>query len=73
MQPIFTTALMKRLVGDVAAAAGMGTFSVWVYLAELPPAAMAEFGHILPEPGGEQVWAEGLPAEERTRMQALSE
>ena len=65
--------LMKRLVNDVAAAAGVQTFSVWVYLTELPPAAMAEFGHILPQPGGEAAWAESLPVEERTRMQALSE
>jgi phenylpyruvate tautomerase PptA (4-oxalocrotonate tautomerase family) len=65
-------ALMKRLVSDVAAAAGKETFSVWVYLYELPPAAMAEFGHILPEPGDEQVWADALPAEDRARMQSIS-
>ena len=64
--------LIKRLVKDVAAAAGVATFGVWVYLAELPPAAMAEFGHILPEPGGEEAWSESLPADERVRMQALS-
>jgi phenylpyruvate tautomerase PptA (4-oxalocrotonate tautomerase family) len=65
-------ALMKRLVDDVAAAAGADTFSIWVYLLELPSAAMAEFGHILPEPGEESIWAEALPAEERARMQSIS-
>lgn len=65
-------ALMKRLVDDVAAAAGADTFSIWVYLLELPPAAMAEFGHILPEPGNESVWAEALPADDRARMQSIS-
>jgi len=64
--------LMKRLVNDVATAAGVETFSVWVYLQELPPAAMAEFGHILPEPGNETVWAEALPADDRARMQSIS-
>jgi phenylpyruvate tautomerase PptA (4-oxalocrotonate tautomerase family) len=65
-------ALMKRLVEDVAVAAGVETYSVWVYLQELPPAAMAEFGHILPDAGDEQLWAEALPAEDRVRMLAIS-
>ena len=65
-------ALIKRLVGDVAAVAGVETFAVWVYLLELPPAAMAEFGHILPEPGDETAWADALPNEDRVRMQAIS-
>lgn len=64
-------ALMKRLVRDVAQAADADTFSIWVYLLELPPAAMAEFGHILPEAGDEPVWAEALPAEDRDRMNAI--
>lgn len=65
-------ALIKRLVEVVAVAAGAETFSVWVYLLELPPAAMAEFGHILPEPGDEGVWSESLPLQDRARMQAIS-
>jgi len=65
-------ALIKRLVEDVTAAAGTETFGVWVYLVELPPAAMAEFGHILPEPGDEQPWADALPEEDRERMRAIS-
>ena len=64
-------ALMTRLVADIAAAAGLGGFAVWVYLLELPPAAMAEFGHILPEPGDEAAWHDALPAEDRARMEAL--
>ncbi len=64
-------ALMKRLVADVAAAAGAESFSVWVYLLELPAAAMAEFGHILPEAGDEAVWSENLPDADRARMQAI--
>lgn len=65
-------ALMKRLVEDVATTAGVETFAVWVYLLELPPAAMAEFGYILPEPGAQQAWIEALPAEYRARIQANS-
>jgi phenylpyruvate tautomerase PptA (4-oxalocrotonate tautomerase family) len=66
------TALMKRLVEDVAVMAKVEAFSVWVYLLELSPAAMAEFGHILPEAGDEQLWTEALPAEDRVRMLAIS-
>ena len=64
-------ALMKRLVDDVAQAAGLPAFSIWVYLVELPPEAMAEFGHILPEPGHEKAWGEALPPEDRERMRAI--
>ena len=64
-------ALMRRLTADAATAAGIGPFSVWVYLLELPPAAMVEFGHILPEPGTEAAWNAGLPASDRERMDRL--
>ena len=51
--------------------AGLPGFSVWVYLLELPAAAMAEFGHILPEPGDDPAWTAGLPEDERRRMSAI--
>jgi phenylpyruvate tautomerase PptA (4-oxalocrotonate tautomerase family) len=65
------TALIKRLVADVARAANLPAFAIWVYLLELPPAAMAEFGHILPKPGDEAEWTRNLPAQDRERMQAI--
>ena len=64
-------ALIRRLVADVAAAAGIDPFGVWVYLLELPPAAMVEFGHVLPESGGEAAWTDALPATDRARMEAI--
>lgn len=64
-------ALIRRLVADVAAAAGNDPFGVWVYLLELPPAAMVEFGHVLPESGGEAAWTDALPATDRARMEAI--
>lgn len=63
--------LIRRLAADVAAAAGVDRFGVWVYLLELPPAAMVEFGHVLPVAGGESAWSEALPPEDRVRMQAV--
>ena len=64
-------ALINRLLDDVARAAGVESFSVWVYLSELPPAAMAEFGHVLPQPGEEQTWIDSLSEEDRVRMQGM--
>jgi phenylpyruvate tautomerase PptA (4-oxalocrotonate tautomerase family) len=64
-------ALVARLVTDVAAAARLPPFSVWVYLLELPARAMAEFGHVVPEPGDEPVWAAALPKADRERMETI--
>jgi phenylpyruvate tautomerase PptA (4-oxalocrotonate tautomerase family) len=33
----------------------------WVYLNDLKHTDMVEFGHVLPEPGSEQAWVDGLP------------
>jgi phenylpyruvate tautomerase PptA (4-oxalocrotonate tautomerase family) len=64
-------ALVRRLSTDVAAAAGLDRFGVWVYLQELPAAAMVEFGHVLPEPGDEASWTAALPEGDRDRMAAI--
>ena len=69
--PATREALIRRLTADVAAAARVEPFAVWVYLLELPPGAMVEFGHILPEPGAEAAWNAGLPASDRERMALL--
>jgi hypothetical protein len=45
--------------------------SVWVYVAELPPRQMIEFGHLLPEAGDEPAWTAALSAEEREFMQSI--
>ena len=64
-------ALIDRLVRDVSRAASLPAFAIWVYIHELPARAMAEFGHVLPEPGGETAWTESLTSAERERMQAI--
>jgi phenylpyruvate tautomerase PptA (4-oxalocrotonate tautomerase family) len=71
--PAMREALIRRLTADVAAAAGVDPFGVWVYLLELPPAAMVEFGHILPEAGAEAAWSGALPVSDRDRMQEIGE
>jgi len=65
-------ALIRRLVVDVATAAGIDPFGVWVYLLELPPAAMVEFGRVLPEAGAEAAWTDALPAGDRARLEGMA-
>jgi hypothetical protein len=44
---------------------------VWVYVTEIPARQMAEYGHILPEPGDEKAWLDGLPAEDRAHLHSV--
>ena len=62
-------ALMAKAVGD-AAKVETGR-AVWVYVGELPPRQMIEFGHLLPEAGDEQAWTAALPAADREFMQSI--
>jgi phenylpyruvate tautomerase PptA (4-oxalocrotonate tautomerase family) len=64
-------ALIQRLTADIAQAARVAPFSVWVYLLELPAAAMVEFGHILPEAGDEPAWTAALPADDHAAMESI--
>ena len=65
----------ERLVTDMVSAlaelAGLPRKSVWVYVSEIPARQMAEYGHILPEPGTEKAWLENLPQEDRAYMQSI--
>jgi phenylpyruvate tautomerase PptA (4-oxalocrotonate tautomerase family) len=61
-------ALLLQLVQSLAEAASAPRNAIWVYLNELPPNQMAEFGHILPQPGTESAWFQSLPPEDRTLM-----
>jgi phenylpyruvate tautomerase PptA (4-oxalocrotonate tautomerase family) len=62
-------ALMAKAVGNAAKVEG--SRSVWVYVAELPPRQMIEFGHLLPEAGDEPAWTAALSAEDREFMQSI--
>lgn len=62
--------LVQALLAPVAEAARLHKRHVWVYLADLPPELMIEFGHVLPQPGREAAWAAGLDKEDLAYMQA---
>lgn len=63
--------LVTEMVTALADLAGLPKRSVWVYVTEIPAKQMAEYGHILPEPGGEKAWLDGLPGEDRAYMQSV--
>lgn len=63
--------LLTQLVDAIAQAANAPLNAVWVYIAELPPAQMAEFGHLLPEPGTEAGWFQSLPPDDRDLMERI--
>ena len=60
--------LVTEMVSAVADISGLTKRRVWVYVTEIPASQMAEYGHILPEPGNEKAWLDGLPAEDRAYM-----
>ena len=61
-----------RLMAEVVAnAAGVSRTGVWIYIAELPPRHMMEYGYVLPEPGDEDVRTNALPTENQEFMQAV--
>ena len=69
--PEMRHALITRLAVEVGQAAKLPAHAIWIYLSELPPRAMVEFGHVLPKPGEEMAWTAALPPEDRIRMQQI--
>ncbi len=61
------------MVSSLSKLSGLLSRDVWVYVTEIPARQMAEYGHVLPEPGDEQMWLDGLPAEDRAYMQGVGE
>ncbi len=62
--------LMLTIMRDVARIADIAETDVWIYLCNLAPTDMIEFGHVLPEPGGEAEWFEALPDTLRDELRA---
>ena len=63
--------LLTELLDVVCQSASFTKSSTWGYIVELPPAQMAEYGHILPEPGSEAQWLMALPAEDKALMESI--
>lgn len=63
--------LMHEISAGVRSAAGLHHRALWIYLCELPPENMVEFGHVLPPSGEEAAWQAALPDDDRDWMQSL--
>ncbi|WER50808.1 tautomerase family protein [Cupriavidus sp. WKF15] len=63
--------LLKQIVNDVCRIAKVDKVSVWIYLSELPPGQMVEYGEILPEPGQESQWMVALDPAVRAFMEKV--
>jgi phenylpyruvate tautomerase PptA (4-oxalocrotonate tautomerase family) len=55
--------LMLGIVQALSEISGVEESTIWVYLCNLAPDDMVEYGHVLPPPGKEQEWFEALPPE----------
>jgi phenylpyruvate tautomerase PptA (4-oxalocrotonate tautomerase family) len=62
------TSLIQQILDATSAAAQAPKFHIWVYIGDLAPGQMAEFGHILPRSGKEEEWMASLPSEDRERV-----
>jgi len=66
-------ALMLAIMKDVSTIAAVPEASIWVYLDNIEPTDMVEFGHVLPRPGEELSWFEGLPPALQSYLSGLGE
>jgi phenylpyruvate tautomerase PptA (4-oxalocrotonate tautomerase family) len=70
------TAAMKQALAEglrdaVVAVTDLPGHLVWVYLSELAPQQMIEFGRVLPPAGAEQQWIDDIPSRVRARLPEL--
>jgi len=70
--PEIKARLMSELSRSVAKASGFQSNQTWVYVCELPPEQMIEFGRVLPAHGREAEWNAALPPEELKRLEDLT-
>jgi len=62
--------LIQQIALKVSEIAGVGTEDIWVYVQDIPPEQMIEFGRVLPEPGAEEQWRKGLSELKRQQLAA---
>ena len=65
------TGLMTKMMQDISLVTSVRQENVWIYLCNLDPTDMIEYGHVLPAPGQEKAWFESLPGSLRTYLAKL--
>ena len=62
--------ILHRIMRETSEILRISQESVWVYISDIPAESVAEFGAILPQPGGEEKWLAALPVSLRDRLLA---
>ncbi len=62
--------LIQQIAVKVCEIAGVGTEDIWVYVQDIPPEQMIEFGRVLPAPGAEEQWRKGMSELKRQQLAA---
>jgi hypothetical protein len=65
------TTLVNHVMQDVSRITSVPESDIWVYLCNLEPTDMIEYGHVLPLPGEEKIWFESLPKTLQTYLEGL--
>ena len=63
--------LMLGIVQALSEISGVEESAIWVYLCNLAPDDMVEYGRVLPLPGQEQAWFEALPSELQRHLTSI--
>lgn len=66
------TGLIEQIASKVQKISGAGPEDIWVYVQDISPAQMVEFGRLLPAPGAEAQWQKALSPEKRQQLAAAS-
>lgn len=59
------------IMNDMSRITGYPIDDIWVYLCNLAPTDMVEYGRVLPRPGEERQWFESLPLSLRKYLESL--
>ena len=63
--------LIKGLREIIKENTKLGKDNIWVYILDLKPDQMIEYGEILPKSGDEKKWFENLPTKLKTRLNKI--
>jgi phenylpyruvate tautomerase PptA (4-oxalocrotonate tautomerase family) len=64
------TGLIEQITSKTREISGVGAEDIWVYVQDIPPEQMVEFGRTLPAPGAEEQWQKGLSPLKRQQLAA---
>jgi phenylpyruvate tautomerase PptA (4-oxalocrotonate tautomerase family) len=65
------TAMICKMARELALIAQVKESQIWLYLCNLQPTDMIEYGQVLPSLGQEKIWFDGLPEDLKARLSGL--